>query len=201
MIPLWRVVRNRHTRRLYDRLSESGVTVARMVEYEADLADLSHRDGDGDAGTVPADVSFEHGKATADPIQALDLDFALPVTFLDEEWVVAATAGGEAVGRALVSAGQRPPVEPLGTGLSFDGAYVRRVYVAPEWRNRGLARRLVGETLPLADQALGADTAHALIAPDNRPSRRAFEAHGFEPVRHHDYLGLFGREWRRVREL
>lgn len=197
MIPVWRLVRNRYARRLYETLSELGVTVSRMIEYEARL-DSRH---DGETAAVPAEVSFWSAPATAEPVRAVALDFSVPVTFLEDEWVVAATAGGEAVGRALVSAGQRPHVDPLGRRMTFDGAYVRRVYVDPAWRNRGLARRLVAETLPVARRELGADAASALVAPDNRPSRWAFEANGFEPVRHHDYLSVFDREWRRVTEL
>ncbi len=198
MIPVWRLVRNRHTRRVYETLSALGVTVSRMIEYEVYLDD--RHDGETDVA-VPAGVSFESAPATAGPVRAMDLDFSIPVTFLDNEWVIAATVGGEAVGRALVSVGQHPHVDPLGERMRFNGAYVRRVYVEPAWRNRGVARRLVAGTLPVARTELGADAASALVAPDNKPSRRVFGANGFEPVRHHDYLSVFDREWRRVTEL
>ena len=197
MIPLWRLVRNRYSRMVYETLSTAGLTVSRMVEYEVDLRERASLDGTGPPD-VPAQASFHTAPARTDPIRRLDLDFSIPVTFLDDEWVIAATAGGEAVGRSLVSAGQYPRVDALGGRMTFDGAYIRRVYVHPEWRNRGLARRLVAETLRVANRQFGVDTATALIAPDNKPSRWAFEANGFEPVRRHDYLSVFGREYRRV---
>ena len=197
MIPRWRLVRNRYTRRIYETLSTAGLTVSRMVEYEVDLHERASRDGTGPLD-VPAQTTFHTVPATADPVRRLDLDFSIPVTFLDDEWVTAATADGEAVGRSLVSAGQHPYVDALGRQMTFDGAYLRRVYVHPEWRNCGIARRLVAEALRVANREFGVDTAAALIAPDNKPSQWAFEANGFEPVRRHDYLSVFGREYRRV---
>jgi len=182
---------------VYEGLAAVGVTASRMIEYEVKLQELSSPTGT-DLPETPPEISFQSFPATADPAQRLDLNFSIPVTPLTDEWVIAATARGEAVGRALVSAGQHPPVDALGERMTFDGAYLRRVYVHREWRNRGIARRLVAEALDVANRKLGVDTASALIAPDNKPSRWTFEANDFEPVRRHDYLSVFGHEYRRV---
>lgn len=198
VIPLWRLTRNRYTRRLYDGLAGVGITVSRMVEYVADVQDPSAENPRAGAGSVSADVSFKTVPAT-DGL-AGRLDFSIPVTYLDGEWVIVAVANGDPVGRALVSAGHQPYVEALGQRLSVEGAYVRRVYVRRDWRNHGLAGRLVSLSRTVAAEQFDTESAHAVIAPDNVPSRAAFEANGFEPVRTHDYVSLFGREWRRSTE-
>jgi GNAT superfamily N-acetyltransferase len=217
MNPVWRLLRNRYTRAAYEALSAAGLTAARMVEFQTAIdaagtgggpdrpdgtggaVDGPDRpdDGDGDADG-PDGVSIIAARSSADRLECYDLDFAIPVTFLDEEWVVVATARDRAVGRVLVSAGQRPYVEYLDERIAFDGAYVRRVYVTPEWRNCGLATLLIREALGVGRRELGASTAHALIAADNRPSQWAFRANGFGPVRRYDYVSVFGREWRRT---
>jgi GNAT superfamily N-acetyltransferase len=191
VIPLWRLTRNRYARRVYDALAAVGVTATRMVEFEAPAGDA------GAAVDPPGGVAVEAVPA-GDAADRYDMEFPIPASPLDGEWVVVARDGDRAVGRALVSAGREPYVEPLGTSLSFDGAYVRRVYVDRERRNEGIAKRLVGETLAVAREEFGVDTAHALIAADNRPSQWVFEANGFRPVRRHDYLRAFGLERRRT---
>jgi GNAT superfamily N-acetyltransferase len=196
MIPVWRLTRNRHTRRVYEVLGAVGVTGTRMLEFEADTGDTEPLE----QGTDP-EVAVDAVPTTDDALTRLDLDFSIPVSFLDREWVVVATADGAAVGRALVSVDQQPYVEPLRERMTFDGAYVRKVYVGREWRNRGIAKRLVGRSLTVAREELGADTAHALIAADNKPSQWVFEANGFRPVRRYDYLRLFGLERRGATDL
>jgi GNAT superfamily N-acetyltransferase len=193
MNPVWRLLRNRYTRRAYDTLVAAGLTASRMVEYRAPTAP-----GGGDDTDLPGVVSLLAAPASADRVGGFDLDFSIPVSYLDSEWVVVAASDGRAVGRALVSAGQRPYVEPLGRRVAFDGAYVRRVYVTPDWRNRGLATALVDEALAVGGRELAASTAHALVAADNRPSQWAFRANGFRPVRQYDYVSVFGHEWRRT---
>jgi len=205
VIPHWRLTRNRYARRVYDALAAVGVTATRMVEFEATVSGVDAQDPTPDhrstisVGTdEAADVSVVAVPAGDPLVGRLDLDFSIPVSVLDDEWVVVARTGDRAVGRALVSAGQRPYVKPLGRELSFDGAYVRRVFVAPAWRNEGVATRLVRTALAVAGSELGTGTAHALVAADNKPSQWVFEATGFRPVRCHDYVRLAALEYRRT---
>lgn len=194
MTGLWRLTRNRFARRVYDRLAAVGVTATRMIEYEADLETTDAPGPSGADSRVSLTVVAPGERAERD----LDVDFSIPVSCLDGEWVVVARTGDRPVGRALVSAGRSPYVEPLGERRTFDGAYVRRVYVARDWRNRGVAKRLVDAATAVASERLDEETAHALVAADNRPSRWVFESRGFCPVRRHDYVRLFGFERRRV---
>ena len=169
-----------------------------MVEYVARLEEPSNGNPRADTASLDTDVSFETVPATDE--LARGLNFSIPVTYLDGEWVIVAVANGEPVGRALVSAGQRPYVEALGKRLDVRGAYVRRVYVRRDWRNRGLAGHLISLSRTVAAERFDTESAHAVIAPDNVPSRAALKANGFEPLRTHDYVSLFGREWRRSTE-
>lgn len=199
MFPTWRLTRNRYTRSLYDLLEARGVTASRMIEYVAELADRpvgtsEHRDI-GDADTKG--VYYTTGPLDDERFAGLVRGFPIEASPLDGEWAVVATVDSGAVGRALVSADTRPYVTPLGQRLSFEGAYVRRVYVHPEWRNKGIAKHLITDALEVAAGEFGVDTASALIAADNRPSRWVFEATGFRPVRRHDYAHLFGLEYSR----
>lgn len=166
-----------------------------MLEYATDLESLTRVRVPQD---LPADFSFEHVLSGQ---LGQNVDLSRPVTPFPDEWAVVARIDDEPVGRALVSAGQHPYVEPLGKRYQFDGAYIRRVYVDRAWRNCGIATHLVGECLVVAKTELETRRAVALIAPDNTPSRRSFERNGFEPVCRHDYMSVFGREWRRTSSL
>lgn len=196
MIPVWRLTRNRYTRRIYEALDAAGVTATRMLEYRTAVADVPERTADDVGGPTP--VSLVAGPAGTERHDDFSFDFSVPVAPYDREWVILAVAGDEAVGRALVSAGLEPTVDVLGTSMSFEGAYVRRVFVDRSWRGRGIATALVREAVTVGSREFGATTAYALIAADNKPSRWVFEANGFGPVRRHDYARLFGREWRRT---
>jgi len=199
VIPLWRLTRNRMARRIYDRLKAAGITATRMIEFATGLSASPGREGPADR-QVPG-VSFVVVPPGEGAPARLEFDDAVSVSRLDGEWAVVATAEDRMVGRVLVSVDRSPYVDPLGETVVFDGAYVRRVYVSREWRNNGIATRLVGEATAVATDRLGEDSAHALIAGDNRPSQRAFAACGFRPVRRHDYVRLFGVERRRVTDL
>jgi len=202
MIPLWKVARNRYTRRLYDAATSVGVTGSRMIEFVAE----TRKEG-AESDAFSEGVSITAAPATDALVEDLALDFSIPIEFIEGEWVVVATVDGdggeypEAVGRALVSAGRRPYVETLGKQMSFDGAYVRKVYADRGWRGEGIAKSLVAEALAVAREEFGCEKAFALIAADNKPSQGVFRSNGFAPVRRHDYVRLFGFERRRVEEL
>jgi GNAT superfamily N-acetyltransferase len=190
MPELWRLTRNDHARRLYDALKRAGVTGTRMYEYVAHL----------------------DGSPTRDPPDGVAIDTRTPATLTpsacpalpehrDDETILVATEDGdegeEVLGSLFVSPAPTIHVHPLETDLSFDGAYVRRVFVHPHARNRGVATALVARARTVATE-WGLETVHALVALDNRPSQWVFEANGFERRRIHAYVRLFGYRHRDV---
>jgi GNAT superfamily N-acetyltransferase len=188
MLPLWRLTRNRFGKRLHAALDAAGITVSRLYEYRAPCPP------DGDRPTPPADVTIR----TVEPAR---LPAAASVAELtDSESVLAAVddAVDELAGYCFVSAGARIPVPELRTTMSFDGGYVRRLYVAPDHRQRGIATALVDAAGRHAADRDASGVA-ALVAVDNRPSQWTFEACGFEPVACHAYDRLGGLERRRRR--
>jgi GNAT superfamily N-acetyltransferase len=188
--PLWRLTRNRYGRSCYDWLARRGVTATRMYEYAAPAGDVR----------VPAPAG-DAALATLEPA-ALDRSDGPFDELLDEEVVVAAADGGELVGHLFLS----PPavahaVAPLESTLTFEGSYVRRAFVDPGARRRGIATALIAASRRVAAERFGADRAVALVAADNRPSRRAFAANGFAPRRVHTYARAGPWSWRRVRRV
>jgi len=98
------------------------------------------------------------------PDPALDADMReLPGPYgrAPNTFLVATSPGGRIVGMA---------------GLL--GAEIRRVYVRAGWRNRGVARALVGQLAQRARDA-GLKELRALLAKSNLPIRRVFLACGF----------------------
>jgi GNAT superfamily N-acetyltransferase len=184
MLPLWRVTRNRFGKRLHARLDDLGVTVSRLYEYRADLPT--------DDAAPPAGVDI----GPTDPAALPD---GVPVEELvDAETVLTAVDGDALAGYLFLSAGATVPVPELGREMTFDGGYVRRLYVDRDHRQRGIASALVAAANAAAADH-GADTAAALIAVDNRPSQWTFESRGYERVARHAYdrLGPLVRRRRR----
>jgi GNAT superfamily N-acetyltransferase len=190
MLPLWRLTRNRFGKRLHGALDAAGVTVSRLYEYRAPCPPA------GERTPSPAGVTIR----TIDPGR---LPVAAPAEELvDAEAVLAAVddATGDIAGYCFVSAGARVPVPELRTTMSFDGGYVRRLYVDPDHRQRGIATALVDAArCHAADR--DASGAAALVAVDNRPSQWTFEACDFERVARHAYDRLGGLERRRRHPL
>jgi ribosomal protein S18 acetylase RimI-like enzyme len=79
--------------------------------------------------------------------------------------------------------------------VRFDGAYLWHLYVDPEDRGRGLGSALLARALSFAAEDR-VDAAYALVAKDNVPSQRAFEARGFEVVDEVAYYRAFAWERR-----
>jgi ribosomal protein S18 acetylase RimI-like enzyme len=175
MVELWRLTRNRYGRACYDRLQAMGVTATVMTEYVATLS--------GELGTD------DDGSPT---VEACDADRAAPLDaptdeLVDGETVLAAFGGATPLGYLFYSVDATHHIHPLERDLAFEGAYLRRVYVAPEHRQRGVASALVTAARERAHRQ-GAERATALVARDNVPSRALFEAHGFEGVRDRRYV-------------
>jgi GNAT superfamily N-acetyltransferase len=183
MVERWQLTRNRHTRRVYEALKSVGVTATRMYEYRAEIA----RTDATRSPTIPEGIRLE-----AIPGSDLDglsdaIDFSIPVDVDPEEWAVVVSADGRPVGRALVAGAPRPYVDVLERPVSVSGAYLRRVFVVPEWRGEGVASATLRAALALAREEFAVETATALIAADNRPSQWLFEARGFERTGVHEY--------------
>jgi GNAT superfamily N-acetyltransferase len=190
MLPLWRLTRNRFGKRLHAALDAAGVTVSRLYEYRTPCPP------EGERTPPPAGVAIR-------PVEPARLPAVAPAAELtDAESVLAAVddAAGDLAGYCFVSTGARVPVPELRTTMSFDGGYVRRLYVAPDHRQRGIATTLVDAArCHAADR--GASGTAALVAVDNRPSQWTFETCGFERVARHAYDRLGGLERRRRHSL
>ena len=114
------------------------------------------------------------------------------------EVVLAAVEDGDPRGYLFLSVDAVHDIVPLERAVEFEGAYVRRVFVAPEHRQRGIASALLAAACEEASDR-GATRATALVARDNAPSRMLFERHGFVSEREHLYARLGPLSVRTVR--
>lgn len=196
MVEYWRLTRTPTARRLYDAFKRAGLTATRMYEYEAPLAAVDI----GNRSPLPPGIRLETYPPDEVPTLSDDIDFSRPVEPNEREWAIVAFADGRPVGRTLVSDEEAPYVEPLERSLPVSGAYVRRVFVHPDYRGAGIASSLLLDSLMVARDELDCDTATALIAADNEPSQRLFEGRGFRRLRTHDYVRAARLSRYRVRE-
>jgi ribosomal protein S18 acetylase RimI-like enzyme len=97
---------------------------------------------------------------------------------LPAETVLTVCENGVARGYLFISVNTTVPIDVLECKLSFNGAYIRRVYVDQAHRNRGVATALITAANRYAS-ARDATQAVALVAIDNRPSQALFETCGF----------------------
>ncbi|RXK48004.1 GNAT family N-acetyltransferase [Halorientalis pallida] len=171
---LHRLVRNRYGRAVYERLQAAGVTATVMSEYGRQLPSDVAADAD--------DLRVE----ICEPARVQTLD-APTDELVDGEVVVGAFADGAPLGYLFSSVDATLSIHPLERDLSFDGVYVRRVFVAPDHRGQGIAGALLDHTLAHASEA-GAERATALVARDNVPSRALFESRDFTVRRSHRYV-------------
>jgi len=177
MPQLWRLTRNRYGRAAYDALVRAGITATVMDEYVTRLEEETAFDATSD-GSYTVETCL--------PAQVASLD--APVDELGpDERIVAALEDGRPLGYCFVSLDAAHEIKPLERTLAFEGAYIRRVFVDPNHRNRGIATAIVAEACRHA-RAEGASRATALVALDNSPSRALFERHGFETRRRRRYV-------------
>lgn len=181
---LWRVTRHPLAKRAYDALHDAGVHVARLDRFGRDAT----RDvGEGPTTDAIDDVVVHRARDGLPDTLAED-----PVS--PDDRVLSAVRDGATVGHLLLS--NRPVWVPaLGRRVSVPGAYVWRVYVSPEARGRGIGTALVREAVAVARPTFGVDRVHALVAPDNVPSRRAFASVGFVRDGRYTTVGVAGRQW------
>jgi len=158
---LHRLVRNPYGRAVYDQLQAAGVTATVMSEYRRSLP----------VNDAPDPSAFHVERCEPAEVRAL----AAPTDELVEgEAIVGAFADRTPLGYLFCSVDTTLPIHPLERELSFEGAYVRRVFVAPKHRHRGVAGALLDHALAHAGER-GAESATALVARDNVPSRALFE--------------------------
>ncbi|WP_424019204.1 GNAT family N-acetyltransferase [Halorientalis pallida] len=187
--PLWRLTRNAYGRQMYEALADLGIKVAKLDQYVCDLTTVPDP-------TAPAGVVIDCRRAG-------ELDRSEADAFVEPapiDRVITARIDGDLVGYCFLSHNRPVYVEALDSERLFDGAYVWRVFVDPDHRNRGIATALVSRALREA-ASRGANRANALVAVDNVPSRRVFAANGFEPEKRVSYYHLFGFERRRTKPL
>lgn len=212
MVQWWRLTRNDYGRAVFDFFADHGLKVARMYGYVADLDADPPRDSTledsalelrvGDASAVEPDEHAAFGELLPEErvVVVVDTDAGAGTEPASRQTARSFSAG-PVVGYLFVSAGRPIYVHPLETELRFDGAYVRRVFVEPTHRQRGIATALVAESRRVARESFDASETHALIAPDNRPSQWVFEANGFRRVHEYDYARIGGWTRRRERPL
>lgn len=185
----WRLLRNPYTRAVYDFLANHGVKVSKMYLYGTtlDSSNFAFEAREGDFGDISFDVRSPD-ELTAPPSQ----DAAALASGDD---VVVAVADGEPVGFQTLSLDRAVYVSPVERELEFP-AFLWGLYVAPNYRNRGIATELIRRALALAGER-GADEARTLVALDNSLSKRALTTNGFEPRREVSYY-QFGKFEKRV---
>lgn len=186
MVDIWRLTRTRFGHTLWDSLQNAGFVAAWMTEYVADLDDVPNPTADTEVAVEIVDP---------DAVAALNA----PVKELqDGEMVVAGFDGGRPVGYLFCSVGATHDIVPLEQQISFDGCYLRRVFVDPKHRQRGVATALLRRACTWGSEQ-GTAHAYALVARDNGPSRMLFERHGFHSHRELFYLRIGSRQYRHER--
>ncbi|ELZ65152.1 GNAT family acetyltransferase [Haloferax prahovense DSM 18310] len=208
MPALWRLTRTETAHRVYDALKARGLTATQMDEYvaDADAADVGRGPPAGvEIRALEPEVARRF-EARYDAFSELRGDETAVCAFDvgrgerdGEGGENGEVADSDLVGYLFLGdPGLTYHVHPLETDVSFPGGYVRRVFVAPEARNRGIATALVSRAVAVAGER-GAETVHALVARDNRPSQWTFESVGFRVVRTRAYYRAGPLRRRRVK--
>ncbi|WP_247000361.1 GNAT family N-acetyltransferase [Halosolutus gelatinilyticus] len=193
-LPLWKLTRNRYGRALYDRLRRRGFAAAALDTFRRPASAYDGTPNGGGAPTIDLAVREPSDEATRDeldvPYKAADASAA--------DLVVVARDGETPIGQVFLSFDETIHIAELDREMAFDGPYVWRLYVAPGHRNRGLGSRLLAAAIGESRSRWGVRPLYALIAVDNRPSRRLFESHGFDPGTRRRYVrcGPFEKRWR-----
>ncbi len=189
---LWRLTRNRYARGLYERLDDAGFVLASLDRFVRGAEDARRGTSTDSPDCTAVDaVRFRRAGADGGLLPALADDPLAP-----EDLVLTAERDGETIGYCVLS--DRPAYVPeLHRRLEFPGGYVWRVYVDPAERGQGVGTSLVDESVRVAAEHFDAPSVSALVAPDNLPSRRAFESVGFEARERLTTLGVAGWTWTR----
>ncbi|WP_396611575.1 GNAT family N-acetyltransferase [Haloferax sp. S1W] len=187
MPALWRLTRTETARRVYEALKAHGVTATQMDEYVTETS--------GDRPIRDPDADVERRTLASDEARQYERTYDAFFELRDDEQAVCAFDGDSLVGYLFLGdPGLTYHIKPLERDLHIPGGYIRRVFVAPAARNRGIATALVSRAVDEAEKR-GADTVHALVARDNRPSQWTFEANDFRVERTRAYYRV--GPWRR----
>lgn len=172
---LHRVARNPYGRAVYDHLQAAGVTATWMSEFVRSL--------DRCRPAVPA---CPYDVRPCDPARVESLD-APTDELVDGETIIGAFADGTPAGYLFLSVDEAIDIHPLEREMTFEGGYVRRVFVSPEHRQQGVAQSLLERACCEASDR-NAGRISALVARDNVPSRALFDSLDFRVVREHRYV-------------
>jgi len=183
---LWRLTRTPTAKRLYDGLADAGLVVASLDSFVRSTADPPSPEHPLSFDTVAASEWLPE-RIRGEPLAPDDV-------------IVRAREHGDTVGYCCLS-DRAVYVPELHRRMTFEGAYLWRLYVEPEARKRGIATALVQHAVGVAVDRFDAAGVTALVAPDNVPSRRTFESVGFVATERHTYVSGPGVERRRHRPL
>ncbi len=110
----------------------------------------------------------------------------------DQDRIVAAIADDRVVGVQPITIDRPFYVDPLKRTIDFSGAYFWGLYVAPEWRRRGVATALIARALSFIADRTSQMRVQTLVGIDNAPSKDVLTGVGFERKRVRSYYRLFG---------
>lgn len=190
-LPVWKITRTAFGRRVFDALADAGVMFSRLEQFEHAL------DGPFPTPSVPDGISLR-----VDTPAAFSLTGRMDRPELAaRDRIVAAIADGRVVGVQPVTTDRPFHVHPLERTIEFDGAYFWGLYVAPEWRRRGVATALVARALSFVDERTDRTRVQTLVGLDNAPSKRVLTAAGFERERVRSYYRAFGFRRRNQRAV
>lgn len=183
---LWRLTRHKYVRRFYQRLEKAGAFVTQLDRLDRPTTRLDGTtDVDLDATTIAVVRATERC-----PEELSDVPLA------PSDRIILARRAGEPVGWCCLS-NRRVYVPELRQRLTFPGSYLWRLHVTPAERGRGIGTAIIRQAVKHSRTKLDAETITALVAPDNLPSRKAFEGLGFAPTERYTSGGCLHWEWHR----
>lgn len=154
---------------IYETLSRFGIRFATLEIHVRDCDD-----SESPHQSLPTDVMLTVHRI--DEVHVPDRPRALR----EADVVVRAVSGDSVVGRVFVSPARAVYIPPIEAAVEFGGAYLWQLAVSRVHRQRGIATALITRAIDVVD-VMEATAAYALIAVDNRPSKRAFANVGFAP--------------------
>lgn len=179
--PIWRLTRTSFGRWLFDALADAGVMFSRLEQFEHPL------NGPLPDPPIPDEISLR-----VDPSEMFTLTERMDRPELsDQDRIVTAVADNRVVGVQPLTINRPFYVDPLERTIDFDGAYFWGLYVAPEWRRRGVATALVAQALSFVADQTSQIHVQTLVGIDNAPSKVVLMSLGFEQKCVRSYYRLF----------
>lgn len=185
-LPVWKLTRTSFGRQVFNALADAGVMFSRLEQFEhlldGPLPDLSIPDGITLRIDAPGTFSLS-GRMNRPELS-------------DRDRIVAAIADNRVVGVQPVTIDRPFYVDPLERTIDFTGAYFWGLYVAPEWRRRGIATILVARALSFVADQTTQTRVQTLVGIDNTPSKHVLTGVGFERKCVRSYYRLFRFQYR-----